>query len=133
MNIRSKWDAFTFEEWKALASEWFQELQAAQSEQDSARRTVVLMNFTASAEAQWQFILAALTQARSDADLGHVAAGPLEHLLGKHGTSFIERVEQQATQDQKFARAMTGVRKHLMTDEVWARVEAIKRSVADPL
>ena len=50
-----------------------------------------MMNFTARPEHQWQFILAAVVHA-SDDELGHIAAGPVEHLLGKHGEKYIEKV-----------------------------------------
>ena len=129
-----KWDKMNPEDWELFADDWLKELRAAEpNEEDNLRQTVVLMNFTASADAQWQFILASVAKAESDDELGHIAAGPLEHLLGRHGSEFIERVEQQATQDVKFARAMTGMRKYLMSDEVWLRVEAVRKSVPNPL
>jgi hypothetical protein len=100
MNIGAKWDELEPEDWHRLAAQWLQELRAQEPDKESGvQRTVVLMNFTASAEAQWTFILAAIAQARSDDELGHIAAGPLEHLLGWHGPQFIGRVEQQADQD----------------------------------
>lgn len=129
-----KWDELKTEDWEAFAADWLQELRAAEPNAEAnLSQTVVLMNFMASAEAQWQFILAAVSQAQSDDDLGHIAAGPLEHLLGRHGSEFIGGVEQQAVQDLKFARAMTGVWKYTMTDEIWSRVETVKNSVANPL
>ena len=129
-----KWNELKPDDWKAFAADWFRELRVAAPDKESNFcQAVVLMNFTASAEPQWQFILAAVDQAQSDAELGHIAAGPLEHLLGRHGSEFIGRVEQQAAQDLKFARTMTGVWKYVMADEVWSRVEAVKKSVANPL
>jgi hypothetical protein len=47
-------------------------------------------------------------------------------LSGKHGEKYIEKVEQRAEADPKFARMRAGVWKYMMTDEVWARVEALK-------
>ncbi len=91
------------------------------------------MGFTAPADMQWRFILAAIRFAESDDELGHVAAGRIECLLGRHGSEFIVRVEHEAQRDMKFARAMTGVWRHLMTDDVWQRVEAIQRRIPDPL
>lgn len=130
----SKWNNLKPDDWKAFAADWFQELRVAEPDEESnICQTVVLMNFTASAKAQWQFILAAVAQAQSDDELGHVAAGPLEHLLGRHGSEFIERVEQQAAQDLKFARTMTGVWKYMMSEDIWLRVEAVKKSVSNPL
>jgi hypothetical protein len=94
---------------------------------------VVMMNFTAAPEEQWRFIVAAIESASSDSDLGHIAAGPVEHLLGWHGEKFIDRVEQRAGQDPRFARAMTGVWQYKMSDDVWTRVRAIQAKVSDPL
>lgn len=91
------------------------------------------MNFTAAPEVQWRFIRSAIEHAESDDELGHIAAGPMEHLLGWHGPAFIDRFEAQSRDDTKFARAMTGVWKYLMTDEVWQRVRSIQRQVQDPL
>lgn len=53
--------------------------------------------------------MAAVKHAESDDDLGHIAAGPIEQLLGWHGDQYIERVESQSKLDEKFVRTMTGV------------------------
>src|SRR5215510_2274616 len=82
-------------------------------------------NFTARPEHQLQFIVAAITHA-SDDELDHIAAGPMEHLLGKHGDKYIEKVEQRAEADPRFARMLAGLWKYMMSDHVWARVEALK-------
>ena len=84
-----------------------------------------MMNFTATPDQQWRFILAAIAHA-SDEELGHIAAGPVEHLLGKHGDRYIGEIERRAESDPKFARMLSGVWKYMMSDEVWARVEALK-------
>ena len=87
--------------------------------------SVTMMNFTAKPEHQWQFILAAIPYA-SDEELGAIAAGPMEHLLGWHGPNYIDKVEQQAQSDPKFARMLKGVWKYLMKDDVWKRVQALQ-------
>jgi hypothetical protein len=126
MPIDERWDRLTSSDWDAFARSWIAELRGNQTaSQRDAGQSVVMMNFTARPEHQWQFILAAIAHA-SDDELGHIAAGPIEHLLGKHGGEYIERVELRAEADAKFARMLAGVWKHLMTDEVWARVEALK-------
>jgi hypothetical protein len=73
------------------------------------------------------------THADSDDELRHIAAGPLEHLLGWHANDVIARVEAQAAADHKFARTLTAVWQYMMSDEVWARVEAMQATVSDPL
>lgn len=45
----------------------------------------------------------------SDPLLANVAAGPLEDLLCRSPDRFIDRVEQQALRDPKFARCLTAV------------------------
>jgi hypothetical protein len=55
----------------------------------------------------------------------------MEHLLGKHGEQYIDEVERRAAADPKFARMLSGVWKYVMSDEVWARVEALKARVPD--
>lgn len=91
------------------------------------------MNFTADPEVQWDFILIALRLADTNEHLAILGAGPLEHLLGWHGPDYIERVEAEAARDTKFARALTGVWRYLMTPEVWERVQAARAHVDDPL
>ncbi|WP_406696229.1 DUF6869 domain-containing protein [Singulisphaera sp. Ch08] len=90
-----------------------------------------MMNFTAAPEHQWQFIQAVLAEADSDDDLGHVAAGPMEHLMGWHGADYIEKVEERAAADPKFARMLGGVWKYMMNDDVWERVQALKARHSD--
>lgn len=159
MPIVQQWESFEPEDWAAFARSWLSSMRGERPPADAAvgrveafaRRLqekvlgpakapdadaqdlVVLMNFTAGPEPQWQFVLAAVAFARSDDELGHLAAGPLEHLLGWHGEAFIERVEDEAADDPRFARTLSGVLRYLMTPEVWSRVQALQARVAEPL
>jgi hypothetical protein len=86
MTIEERWQKLKPSDWEALARAWLAELRAKRKASESeVGQTVVMMNFTAAPEQQWQFIRAAISQADSDAELGHIAAGPVEHLLGWHG------------------------------------------------
>lgn len=96
-------------------------------DQRTIGESVVLMNFTAAADQQWQFILAAVEHAQADEELAHIAAGPMEHLLGKHGVTYIDEIEHRAATDPKFARMLKGVARYRMSEEVWARVQALKQ------
>lgn len=121
-----RWDQLNVSDWDSFAQSWIGSLRGAPT--DSAtdvELSVVMMNFTASPEHQWQFILAAIVYA-SDEELDHIAAGPVEHLLGKHGQKYIEKFEQRAEVDPKFARMLTGICRYVMSDDVWSRVEALK-------
>ena len=94
-----------------------------------ARMRITAMTFMSKPELQWEVILEMVEQASGVDDLGHIAAGPIEGLLGRHGPAWIERIETEARDNAKFARALTGVWKYMMTDEVWERVKAIKNVV----
>src|SRR5262245_1551798 len=121
MPIDERWDQLNSADWDAFARSWIADLREGSTNAgNDVGQSVVMMNFTARAEHQWQFILAAIGHA-SDEELGHIAAGPLEHLLGKHGEKYIEKVEQRAESDPRFARMLAGIWKHMMTDEVWTR------------
>ena len=130
MPLGAQWDQLSPSDWDAFAQSWIAELRGTQADSDEeVGQSVVMMNFTAKPEHQWQFILAAIAHASED-ELGDIAAGPVEHLLGKHGDSYIKEVEQRAESDPKFARMLSGVWKYTMSDEVWARVEALKARFA---
>jgi hypothetical protein len=112
-----------------LAQAWLEELRITpEPDEMPVSGAVVLMNFTHPPEDQWVFIKAAVDSAQSDDELGHIAAGPLEHLLGHHGPAYIDEIEVLARRDAKFARTMKGVWQYSMTDDIWARVQAIQRA-----
>ena len=94
---------------------------------------VVSMNFTASPESQWSFLVKAVTRAQSEEELGQIAAGPLEHLLGKHGAGMIDRGQQLAATDEKVARTLTAACGHMTSDLGRQRVEAIQARVQNRL
>jgi hypothetical protein len=117
-----------------FAARWLAELRDGPPAGESAvGQAVAMMNFAAAPEQQWLFIRSAVAQAATDDELGHVAAGPLEHILGRHGDQYIAAVEEEAARDAKFARMLTGVWKYMMSDEVWGRVQAIQARVPAPL
>ncbi len=59
-------------------------------------------------ERTWSLILALVEQASFEA-LGHIGAGPLEHLVEAHAPSFIDRIERQAATDLKFKEALASI------------------------
>lgn len=81
------------------------------------------------ADRLWLFILAAYKRSISDRVVSVLAAGPLEDLLAKHGSTYIELVEQLAKEDEKFNYLLGGVWQNTMSDEVWKRVQAARREV----
>jgi hypothetical protein len=83
------------------------------------------MTFMASADEQWEVILELVREAPDQA-FGAIAAGPLEGFLGRFGAEYIDDIEQQAARDAKFRSILKGVWQHQMSDEVWARVQALQ-------
>lgn len=77
-------------------------------------------------EEAWPTILQILRLDQSPSVMENLAAGPLEDLLAKHGPAFIDRVEAEAVRDPIFAKLLGGVWRNRMTDEVWARVQAVR-------
>jgi len=69
----------------------------------------------------------AISLATTDRQLGDIAAGQIEHLLGWHGEKYIDIIEQEAEANPKIAKALTGVLKYMMSDQVWARVQKLQR------
>jgi hypothetical protein len=94
-----------------------------------AMQRITMMTFLSKPELQWEVILEAIQQATDDEDLGHIAAGPIEGLLGRHGAAWIDRFEAETNQNPKLARAITGVWKYMIKDDVWERVKSLKSIV----
>ncbi len=88
------------------------------------------MTFYATPKQQWDIILELIDKA-SDSEnvLQTIAAGPLEGYLGKFGDSVITAVGSHAASNPKFARVLSGVWQHGMSDSVWERVLKIQRTV----
>ena len=76
-------------------------------------------------ERSWPVILEILARDQGVAIIEVLSAGPLEDLLAKHGPAFIDRVEAEARRNPVFAKLLGGVWKSQMTDEIWARVQAV--------
>jgi hypothetical protein len=132
MPLDERWNALTAADWDAFADAWLAELRADANIDDSDMgQRVVMMNFTASSENQWSFITAAIRHAITDDELGHIAAGPIEHLLGNHGNDYIDRVEEMSVSNPRFKKMMLGVWKQMMNDDVWEQVQAIQSSAND--
>jgi len=131
--IDDRWLKFSTADLELLALDWLDELRGEVTNEKVVSSSVTWMGFTAPPELQWNFIMAAVRFASTDEELGHIAAGPMECLLSRYGADVIDRFEERARLDSKFARAMTGVWRHLMSDDVWQRVATIQSGVSDPL
>ena len=136
-----RWDTLTDSEWDAFATAWTAELTGDQAEPlphlpwlldgpspTTAGEYVVPMNFTASSSAQWKFIQAAYWRGNEESH-GPLAAGPIEHLLGKYGDEYIALVEQLADDDPLFANILKGCYQNQMSDDVWQRLCVARENV----
>ena len=106
-----------------LATAWLAEIADASG--DDIGQQVVMMNFTASANTQWAFIGACVADAQTDEQLGAIAAGPLEHLMGEFGADYIDRVEACADSDPRFRTAVQYMWQYRIADDVWLRLHAL--------
>jgi len=73
----------------------------------------------------WQLILRILQLDKSIEIQEVLSAGPLEDFLSYHGDDMIELVEAEARSNPAFASLLGGVWKNAMSEEVWARVQAV--------
>ncbi|MBA3602019.1 MAG: hypothetical protein H0W45_12470 [Acidobacteria bacterium] len=132
------WDKLTEEKWQNLAEKYLLEISensGKKYEEENNKWGIIVteFQFTSSPELQWKFILLTVSLAETDEQLGDIAAGGIEHLLGWHGEKYIEIFEQEVQQNPKFARALTGVWKYMMSDEVWTRIQKLQAQVKDKL
>jgi len=105
---------------------WFAEIDLDDDDITVIGGDVVLMNFLATDDFQWRFILKAFELASDASHLETMAAGPVEHLLAHHGEKWISNVESLASSNENFAWMMTGVWQNKMNDDVWGRVQQIQ-------
>jgi hypothetical protein len=134
MALSDLWKTLDSQAMSKLASAWLTELRdGSATEESNVGQSVVMMNFMAPPTQRWLFIRLAVEQAGSDDALGHIAAGPLEHILGHHGEEYIVAVEDEAARSAKFARMLTGAWEYMMPADVWRRVQAIQARVPNPL
>ena len=134
MPLDDRWDKLNDAEWASFADAWLAELRGeSDSKDDNGGMSVTWMGFTARPERQWKFICLAASRASTDDELAHIAAGPVECLLGHHGAEFIDEVEREAARSPQFARMLTGVWKYMMPDDVWARIQALQAQVSNAL
>ena len=99
-----------------------------------ASTTMTGMTFYAAPDQQWNLILELIDRAPdNELVLQDIAAGPLEGLLGRFGDDVIADVEARASAEPKFARVVSGVWQHGMSDATWQRVRDIQKTVDRPL
>lgn len=132
MALEHGWNRLDGDEMRSFAVRWLASLQAASTDEEVGQ-AVVMLGFMAPADQQWEFLVAALDNSTCDEELLHIAAGPAECLLSRKGEDSITWFEERASLDRRFARMLTGVWRHMMSDDVWRRVQALQANVDDHL
>ena len=77
------------------------------------------------AESCWNVIHLIRQIDGSDNILSNLAAGPLEDLLVRHGSDFIDRIESLAEHDMQFKKVLGAVWQRDMPDAIWKRIKAV--------
>jgi hypothetical protein len=70
----------------------------------------------------WAVVAELVAQSPTEEALFYVAAGPLEDLLAKHGSTVIDMIEEAARQDSKFRLCLSGVWGNSVDAAVWDRL-----------
>jgi hypothetical protein len=110
---------------KTLSEEWIK----AEEQDDSSEQNhwsidyVIELPLDGKFEELWSFVQYTYKKDISKFVIENLAAGPLEDLLTYAGESYIEEIEQLASNDPKFRSVLGGVWKNNMTDQVWERVQ----------
>jgi hypothetical protein len=76
-------------------------------------------------ETAWRVIDLIWRRDQSDLMLAHLAAGPLEDLLVRHGPAFIERVYGTACKEPVFRKMLGAVWRNSIAEPVWQRLKQI--------
>ncbi len=105
------WEKLTRERWQEFAQDWLFEIRSNKSYEGSKIATdVVYMNFSASAERQWDFIYLTISLSDSDNEFAAIAAGPLGHFLRENGVSSVPFLRELSGVEPSLLRTLTGVR-----------------------
>ncbi len=74
----------------------------------------------------WRVIVAIHARDKSYVISDSLCAGPVENLLVANGEQLIDEIAAYARKNASFATLLRGIWRGSMTDEVWARVQAIR-------
>ena len=107
--VSTPWENLTDEKWERLARNWVLHCESELGECDHCEiwGTVGMeLGMWGPADSLWRFLQLVLSLAETDSQLGLIAAGPMEYLLGRFGPEYIDRVEQEVFHNPKFAAAI---------------------------
>lgn len=133
MPIDARFDELDDDQWKMFVKSWLAELGEGDDHRTEVSDGVTYMKFLARPEHLWRFIEFATIYADNDYQLGHIAAGLVERLLGAYGKEYIDLIAERVHTQPKFGKIITGVRRHTMSDGTWDRVKSLQSNYASTL
>lgn len=129
--VETQSEAWFAQKW--LAQTWpdsYKEMCQNREEKPKRRFAVssvvhlVLLHFCCSEpEKMWLIVLEILKHDLTEKQMLMLGVVELENLLARHAPDFIERVEQLAASDAKFAKILGAVWQRDMTEDIWQRIE----------
>lgn len=115
-----------------FAEAWIAGVEAEAGTPEAAVNAWALRNLWAATEvapeAAWRCILAILQRRLPPRSFYFLAAGPLEHLLARHGPQLIERVELWARIDPEFKELLGAVWRNALAEDIWQRIQDVLRT-----
>jgi hypothetical protein len=122
----------SFEE---IADAYLEEARGPKPALGWATKHVMDLSLDAGWEELWQVLLA-ITRRDEVIDvkrLAYISAGPLEDLVCKAGSEYIDRIEHEAKFNRQFGKLLTGVWPRSAIPEVRERVLQFCRAFPDPI
>ena len=104
---------------------WHAKNSTEQFENAWATSASIDLFFDGKSEELWQLILLIHERDQSIKIQQVLSAGPIEDLLSRFGEHYIDRIEEKARKDPAFAKLLGGVWKSDMSDDIWARLQAV--------
>ena len=127
--IEKHWESLSDEHWDRLAVNWLRCIRENKNSDPDCEKwwnIVVNLGLFGTAEPLWRFIKLTISLAETEDELSHIAAAPIEYLLGRFGTEYIDRVEAEVKNNPKLVSAIKSCNQYQMTDAVWERVRSIQ-------
>ncbi|KAB2308260.1 hypothetical protein F8A87_11055 [Betaproteobacteria bacterium SCN2] len=121
-------------DWQSLIDAWIAGTDAGPNSLEYEKnwwaiKKVMDWTFQNNHDLLWQFILRTYQRELTDRTLDVLAAGPLEDLISKYGSIYIDRIEILAKKDECFNYLLGGVWQNTASDDIWVRVLQLRREV----
>ncbi len=111
------------EEW--IAQQWLTYFDEHYADKGKNKPWLAVFGYRCWSEPEkaWRTICAIIQHDMTEKRMLMLGVGKLENLLAGHAPDFIERVEQLAATNAKFAKILGAVWQRDMTEDIWQRIE----------